>query len=256
MPPIVLLTDFGSLDTYVGVMKGVIAGIAPEAPILDLLHEIPLGDVRLGALLLDASLDAFPPGSVFCCVVDPGVGTSRRALAARVGPYTLVGPDNGLLSLAWARLTPARVFEIAERRYLRERVSRTFHGRDVFAPVAARIAGGLEIEALGPRVEDPVELRLPEPRPEAGGWRGEILRIDRFGNAITNLDAALARPGVRLRVAEHAFPLRETYGEASPGEPLALVGSSDRIELALNGENAVRRLGLRIGDAVLLEIDP
>src|ERR1700687_3172198 len=192
-PIIALLTDFGLRDHYAGTMKGVALGICPDATLVDISHDVPAHDVVAGALELAACYRYFPPGTVFLVVVDPGVGSTRRGIAAEAGEYRFVGPDNGVLSLVFDETPPRRVVELTERRYARPTVSRTFEGRDRFAPAAAWLAKGTDVGALGRpagAIQRLAGARLEVPRPEIDANRivGEVLRVDRFGNLITNID--------------------------------------------------------------------
>jgi S-adenosylmethionine hydrolase len=235
--PIALLTDFGLTDPYVGVMKGVIATIAPGVPTVDVTHGVPPQDVRVGALFLDAAWPHFPAGTVFLCVVDPGVGTARRPVVARAGERWFVGPDNGLFTL----LPDPEVRAIVAAAPL---PSRTFHGRDLFAPVAARLA--LTQAFDGPLVGDPVRLAIPAPR----GDRGEVLYVDHYGNCVTNLPG---RDDGLVRVGERRLRVVRAYGEAALGEAVALTGSTDRLELAVRDGDAANELQIAPGEEVSWE---
>lgn len=238
MPPVALLTDFGVTDPYVGIMKGVIAGVAPDVPVIDVTHGVPPQDVRTGALFLDAAWPYFPESTVFVCVVDPGVGTPRRPLAASAAGRLFVGPDNGLLSLL-----PRAVYrELAAPWGLPTR-SRTFHGRDLFAPAAARLAAGTDISRAGPVVDDIVRLRLPVP----DGDTGEVLWIDTYGNAVTNLPG---KDAGHVVVGEQSLPVVRAYGEVPVGTAVALTGSTGRLEVSVREGNAAQRLGLRVGSKI------
>lgn len=241
MAPIALLTDFGLVDPYVGAMKGVLASLAPGAPVLDVTHGVPPQDVRVGALFLDAAWPWFPEGTVFVCVVDPGVGTRRRPIVARAAGRLFVGPDNGLLGL----LPDPEVREITAP-WGHPSPSRTFHGRDLFAPVAARLAGGAAFEDVGPLVTDPVRVLLPVPVDGAG----EVLYVDHYGNAVTNLAGV---DGGVVRVREVRAPVVHTYAAAGPGEAVALTGSTGRLEIAVRDGHAARELGLAPGTPVSWE---
>jgi len=257
-PLITFLSDFGREDWFVGVVHGVIHEHFPRAKVIDLTHEIPPGHVAHAAFVLEAAAPDFPPGTIHLAVVDPGVGTDRRALAAAARGQHFVGPDNGLLE--WALGDAAhRVHEIRERRYLRSSVSPTFHGRDVFGPVAAHLAAGVRIEQLGPAVHDPERLPPCAPRREGSDLVGQVMFFDRFGNALTNLTWRVlesAFPGVpegrfEVRVAGRTLRgLTRTYGHSAPGTLVALMGSSGRLEIAQVGGDAAARLGLGAGDAV------
>lgn len=241
---IVLLTDFGLKDHYVGVMKGVIAGICPEARVIDLTHEIPPQDVRAGAFVLGVSYRYFPEGSVFVGVVDPGVGTARRGLLLQAGSYYFVGPDNGLFSWVVKKEGCRQAVELTNRRYFRPEISRTFHGRDIFAPVAAHFACGVPLREFGPEIQKLVMLPWPEVKKEGTILKGAVIYVDRFGNLITNITEDMLRlPVKRILYQGVEVPFLETYGLAAPGEPLALIGSEGFLEIAVAGGSAARRLG-------------
>src|SRR5436190_10950586 len=187
-PVIALLSDFGTRDHYAGTMKGVMIGICPDVTFVDISHEITPHDVMEGALQLAASCRYFPAGTIFLAVVDPGVGSSRRGIAAEAGDYRFVAPDNGVLTAALRDLPPKRVVELTERRYARSTVSRTFEGRDRFAPAAAWMAKGIQLSALGRAAGAVQRLELSKPSVADDRVVGEVLRVDRFGNLITNID--------------------------------------------------------------------
>jgi S-adenosylmethionine hydrolase len=257
-PVIALLTDFGNRDHYAGTMKGVALGICAEATLVDISHDVAAGDVLGAALELAAAYRYFPAGSIFLVVVDPGVGSSRRGLAAEAGAYRFVAPDNGVLSIAFDQDPPKRVVELSEARYARPTVSRTFEGRDRFAPAAAWLATGIELTALGPPAGAVHRLEIPRPRDTADGLEGEVVRVDRFGNLITNIDRQLFE---RL-AAGHPLVVRigslliskvvSHYAESPPGELCALFGSTDHLEIAANGASAAADLGAGRGTTVYL----
>jgi S-adenosylmethionine hydrolase len=257
-PVIAILSDFGSRDHYAGTMKGVILGICPEATIVDVTHEIAAHDVLEGALQLAATYRYFPTGTVFLVVVDPGVGSARRGIAAEAGDYRFVAPDNGVLTVALRETPPRKVVELSERRYAMPTVTRTFEGRDRFAPAAAWIAKGTQLAALGRPVTD--YQRIDVPAVDAGGavLSGMVLHVDRFGNLVTNIDRrtfeAFAKHGpIRLVAGGHPVDrLVSTYAEIGPGEVCALFGSSDHLELAANADSAAEKLGL--GRRAVVEI--
>ncbi len=258
MSIITLTTDFGTKDWFVGTLKGVILKLNPKARIVDLTHEISPGDIRAGAFALRAACRFFPRGTIHVAVVDPGVGSRRRALAIQTDDYSFVGPDNGVLSFAVAgqKLREIRSLETAD--YLLEPVSRTFHGRDVFAPVAAHLSRGVSIRKLGPRLQTFIRLRWPEPRAHATSIEGEVVYIDRFGNAITNLDmaalAALGADALEVRLGgKRVCPVAEFYGSVPTGRSAAVLGSGGLLEIAVNGGSAAQRLKLRIGDRVIAQ---
>ena len=257
--PIVSFTsDFGLSDWFVGVVHGVVHGVCPEARVVDLTHDIPPGHVARAAFVLEAAARDFPPGAVHLVVVDPGVGTDRRALVVGARGQWFVGPDNGVLEWALSD-RGARAHAATETRFFRRPVSRTFHARDVFAPVAARLACGEPIESFGPRIADPVRIPRAMPRREDGRLVGRVMFVDHFGNALTNLteqDLAGAFPGVgearlEVTVGSRVFRgLARAYGDAKVGTLLAILGSSGRIEIAQVSGDASARLGLGEGDEV------
>ena len=255
MPVIALLTDFGTRDHYVGAMKGVLVSVCPDATLVDITHEIEPQDVLGAALALEAAHTYFPPGSVFLVIVDPGVGTSRRPLAADAGGYRFVGPDNGVLSrvVHGQRHEPARIVELKEKKFARATVSKTFEGRDRFAPAAGWLARGTALEALGPAVVDPVLLEVPVAKVTPAAIEGEVLRVDRFGSLITNIDerllSTLRSPRVTI-AGRDVGPIVSTYADADPGALCALLGSTGHLEIAVNRGDAAQALAARRGVAV------
>jgi S-adenosylmethionine hydrolase len=252
-PVIAFLTDFGTQDHYAGTMKGVVLGICPDATLVDVTHDIPAHDVMAGALELAASYKYFPAGTIFVVVVDPGVGSARRGLAADTGDYRFVAPDNGVLT-AVLRETPAKkIVELTERRYARPTVSRTFEGRDRFAPAGAWLAKGIQLAALGRPVTDIQRLEIPEPQSSADTIRGVVVRVDRFGNLVTNLDRKLVErlaqnAGVVIDAGGQAIGrLVATYAELPADGVGALFGSTDHLELAAPSASAAERLGIGRG---------
>jgi len=240
---ITLTTDFGLRDPFVGIMKGVLLSICPSARLVDLTHDVPPQDVLAGGLALEAATPFFPAGTVHLAVVDPGVGTARRPIAVRVGGYYLVGPDNGLFTFALERDGWAAV-ALAAPEYRLAEVSRTFHGRDIFAPAAAYLASGVPLERLGPAVSEPERLRWPGCRLEGDELVGEVLDADRFGNLLTSIPAArlaeIPGPGaVALEVAGRRLrgPLG-AYAEGGDGEPAVIVGSTGRLEIFVKAGSA------------------
>jgi hypothetical protein len=254
---ITLLTDFGTSDTFVGQMKGMIARIAPEAQVVDLSHEVPAQDIAAAAILLADAVDAFPDNTVHVAVVDPGVGTERAALAVDLGRFKFVGPDNGLITPLLdsgavryaAKLDPARLKP--------KRRSHTFHGRDVFAPAAAYLARGDRPTDLGEHVRTIVTLDLPQPDITDERVVAHVLLIDHFGNLITDLreDALLpwGEKDAPLQIDAAGTPiggLRRTFADVAESEPVAYIGSSGRLEVAVRNGHAGRVLGLKRGDAI------
>ena len=257
MSIITLTTDFGVADWFVGTMKGVILGIQPRAHLVDITHEIPAGDIRAGAFALAASHGFFPRGTVHVAVVDPGVGSRRRAIAVRTMNYFFVGPDNGDLSLALAREKIKALHRITNEQFCLHSVSNTFHGRDVFAPVAANLSNGLPIGKVGASIKEFVKLSWPEPQRSANSIKGEIAYIDRFGNAITNIgNAALTSPvegSCEIIVkGKRLCALQRFYQAVAHGDPVAVPGSSGFLELAVNGGSAANKFKLKVGEAVIL----
>jgi S-adenosylmethionine hydrolase len=246
-PIVTLLTDFGTADGYVGQMKGVILTHAPGAALVDITHDIAPQDVTHARFVVDGYWRRFPPGTVHLVVVDPGVGTPRAALAVAADHRFLVGPDNGVLSAA-LRHEGAHVVSID----VPHGASPVFHGRDVFAPAAAALAEGTPMGQLGAELRAPVCLDWPVPRPnELGQLEGEVIAVDRFGNAITNLDGAVAA-GARVNVNTSELGVLRTYGDVEPGQSLALVGSGGLIEIAVREGSAAQRFGLQRGTKVTL----
>lgn len=260
MRPIVLCTDYGLHDEFVGICHGVIARIAPEARVIDLTHAIPRQDVFRGAVVLSRAVSFFPSDSVFCAVVDPGVGSERRGVAVRTlaGPL-LVGPDNGLLSPAWEALGGvAAAHEVISAEIVLHPVSRTFHGRDVFAPAAAHLAAGLPLARVGPPV-DPVDLRaieLPGPMVAPGAVGGRVTGIDGFGNVQLNVTVEhLAAAGIadRLAIGAARLPLVGIFADLTEHTLGAIVDSQGFIALVVNKGSAAEALRLLEGAAVVIE---
>ena len=255
-PVIALLSDFGTRDHYAGTMKGVMLGICPEATLVDITHDVPAHDVVDAALQLAAACRYFPAGTIFLAVVDPGVGSARRGLAVEAGDYRFVAPDNGVLTLALRDVPPKKIVELTERRYARPTVSRTFEGRDRFAPAAAWLAKGIQLTALGRPVADYQRAEIPQPEVTDTGVRGVVLRIDRFGNAVTNIDRRTFETAARAKSVQVSADGRQvqqivaTYAEIPAGGIGALFGSTDHLELAANGGSAAEQLGIARGARV------
>lgn len=250
MARITLLTDFGTRDGYVGAVKGVISAIFPGVFLDDISHDLDQGDVRGASLALERYWDRFARGTVHFAVVDPGVGTGRRALAVEVERRFLVVPDNGLATPILASDRPWRAVELEPGAYLKPPESRTFHGRDLFAPAAAYLARGIHLSRLGSPVSDPVLLSQPAVRREAEGVIGEVIVRDRFGNLVTNLDGGLLDGASEVEIAGRCIPVRQTYGEVEPGELLALANSDRRVEVAARDDSAARLLDVEEGASV------
>jgi S-adenosylmethionine hydrolase len=261
-PLVALLSDFGTRDHYAGTMKAVVASVCPDATLIDITHDIPPHDVLTGALELAASYRYFPAGTVFLVVVDPGVGSARRGLAAEAGDYKFVAPDNGVLSAVFRELPPKRIVELTERKYARPTVSRTFEGRDRFAPAAGWLAKGIGLTSLGRALHDYQKLAVPDPTVGDGTITGEVLRVDRFGNLISNIeqrtfDQFARGMAIAITVAgRDVTRVVAAYAEAAPGEVCALFGSSDHLEIAVNAGSAAEVLGLGRGAAVVVKREP
>jgi S-adenosylmethionine hydrolase len=271
---IALLTDFGEQDVYVGIMKGVINGIAPHANVIDLTHTIPPGDIPQAAFELYRAVPYFPSGTIFLAVVDPGVGTARRPVALSWPEQICVGPDNGIFTYLLATSGEPTTVELRSSAYRLEEVSNTFHGRDIFAPAAAHLVCGVELEELGPPAKD--LLRIPLPRLELIEGPlvlGEVLHADRFGNFITSIGvlrmegedvllepwlphcppARLPAAGLRLRLPNSVYlSISSTYADVSPGEAVAYIGSLGLLEIAVNQARAVNLLPITAGQEVVL----
>ncbi len=253
-PTVALLTDYGTSDSYVAELKGAILGANPSASILDLTHEIEAYDIREGAYLLSRAASMFPKGTTFVVVVDPGVGTPRRPIAMRTATgKTFVGPDNGLFSLVMKSEGPCETHALTETKLWRTAdPSTTFHGRDIFGPVAGRLAGGVSLAALGPRVDDPVTLDFPAAKDDGGVLRGIVLHVDHYGNVATNIPAAMVKANAYV-VNGTVFPRARTYGEVPVGAPVLVVDSTGFAELALNQKSLGQTGTWRAGTALTFE---
>ena len=259
MAIITLLTDFGTRDGYTAAMKGVILGIAPGATLVDITHEVAPQDVAEAAFVLSTCWRCFPPGTIHVVVVDPGVGSERRRIGVSAERHLFVAPDNGVLSMALVGASLQRMVSLENDRLFLPAVSATFHGRDVFAPVAAHLANGTPLAQAGPPVPDLVRLPQAAPRPAGtDAWEGEVVAVDRFGNLITNIPEALVG-GRHTRVSlcgkeiEGVVPY---YAQTQPGELLALIGSSGSLEVAVNQGSAAGRLGAGRGTPVRVTTAP
>ena len=253
---ITLTTDFGEGSPYVAQMKAVILTIHPQATLIDITHSISPQDIRYGALVLDDVAPRFPAATMHVCVVDPGVGTGRKIVYAGIGDQQFIAPDNGLLSLVARRFPTSDVIAVESRRYWREPVSSTFHGRDILAPVAAHVSRGVAPGQLGPRHSDLVQLSWPAVWSSARSLTGAVLAVDHFGNLVTNITRAMISPelpcqDVRVACGGHACDaLVQTYGDATPGQLVALFGSADRLEIAVTNGSAAQRLGVEANTPV------
>ena len=255
-PVIAFLTDFGATDVYVGVMKGVVLGICPDAALVDVTHDLAAQDIHHGAHALAAAYPHFPSGTVFVVVVDPGVGSARRGVAAEFGGYRFVAPDNGVLTPAFDELGAGRVVALENPRYRRAVVSRTFEGRDRFAPAAAWLAKGVPLEALGPAVMDPQRITLSRPEIRDTSIEAHVIHVDRFGNLITDLSATVLQrfvgsDRVRIEVGGTSIDrISGTYSDVAAGDICAVIGSTDAMEIACRDGSAASRLGVGRGAIV------
>ncbi|MCY3713170.1 MAG: SAM-dependent chlorinase/fluorinase [Gemmatimonadetes bacterium] len=261
MSVITLLTDFGLSDAFVGTMKGVILGICPEARIVDLSHEITPQRIEEGAFVLRTAYAYFPEGTVHVAVVDPGVGGTRRALIVETSRHRFVGPDNGIFAHVYAREADLRVVSVTEPRFMLPEISNTFHGRDVFAPVAAHLALGAPVSDFGPEIADYETGTVTKPMAHEGGINGRVLHIDRYGNIITDIGDSLFLEKTRdkrfrIRLADFVLDrVSASYDEVAAGAALAILDSAGLLEIAVNGGNAAEKLGVSTGDRVDVEVE-
>jgi S-adenosyl-L-methionine hydrolase (adenosine-forming) len=258
MSIITLTTDFGPGSPYVAMTKGVILSLCPTANIVDIAHDIPPQDIRRAALLLDEVADWYPAATIHVVVVDPGVGTDRALVYARIGEHHYLAPDNGLLSRRASRTPPTKIIRLSNPEHWLPQVSNTFHGRDILAPVAARLASGLDPDQLGTPMDRLTSLEWQEVRVSSSRIDGCVIEIDTFGNLITNIttNALAGRPTDRRACIVcniyETWGVHRAYGEQVNGTFVALIGSSDRLELAIVGDNAAKRLGVGVGTPVTI----
>lgn len=257
---ITLCTDFGTRDAYVAALKGVLLGRCPGAVLVDLTHEIPPQDIHEAAIFLAGCYSHFPAGTVHAVVIDPGVGSERLPIAVSAGNQYFVCPDNGVLTLVLRAHPVEAAHLISTPAHRLEPLSATFHGRDLFAPAAAYLAGGGEIAELGPGIEVLKRLEMPEPEPIGEGpWTATIVHVDRFGNCISNLHERILSQnqvsGIIWR-GQHLDRLCRTYADVEPGTPMILWGSSGYLEIAVAGGHAAARLGLGRGDQIMVTSHP
>ena len=260
MTVITLTTDFGLRDSYVAIMKGVILSICPSVRIIDISHEVRKFDVLSGAFILASAFSYFPKGTIHVGVVDPGVGTERKAIAIKTKNYFFIGPDNGLLTLASKIDGIVEIRLIENEELFLQNVSSTFHGRDIFAPVAAHIARGVKVEEIGRRIDDFINLSLEFGKIEEGKIKGKIVHIDRFGNLITSIEGKLLLDmidyggKVTMELGDEHFelPLLKSYGYAKEGDLLLTIGGSGFVEISVNKGSAFKRLGASVGEKVIL----
>lgn len=255
MPIVTLLSDFGTREGFVAAMKGVILSVAPQAALVDATHDIEPGDIEAAAFVLAQYWDLYPPGTVHLAVVDPGVGSDRKALVLTASRRFVVAPDNGIITRLVAAAGDWRCVEATERRFLRPNPSPTFHGRDVFAPVAAHLASGVPADQLGPPLGHPVLLEIESPVREESRLQGRIVHIDRFGNLITDIPAAWLDAGWRIQLGKYDVGrVRRTYSDVAVGELVAVVGSLGTLEIAVRGGSAWGVTGTGRGEAVIATV--
>jgi S-adenosylmethionine hydrolase len=246
---ITLTTDFGESDPYVAMMKGVILSINPDAKIIDISHQIPGGSIQEGGLIIKESYTYFPSGTVHVGVVDPGVGGKRRPIAVLIDNYFFVGPDNGLFSTIIETQAHRDVIHLNETKYWMHSISHTFHGRDIFAPVAAHLSLGVNLFRMGEKIDNPTLFAYPLPHKNNSDLVGEIIRVDHFGNLITNitrehLSPFLASKDLIIKVDRLTLKkISTTYNDVLEGQPLAIIGSSNVLEIAVNMGRAIDYLG-------------
>jgi S-adenosyl-L-methionine hydrolase (adenosine-forming) len=257
MPVITLLTDFGLRDGYVGVMKGVIWKICPDAQIADITHFIPPQNIRQGAVALARTVKYFPCGTVHIAVVDPGVGTSRKPLAAEVDGHYYIGPDNGLFSLVFqeaeSRGLKCRFYSLDKPEFWLPEISRVFHGRDIFAPAGAHLAKGVPLEAMGSPLKDPLRLSNPEPKLQGNAWIGEVFTIDNFGNIATNISSRhlQGKSAATVKIGGETIDgMIQTFEDRPAGNLAAMIGTEDDLIISVVRGNAAERLHIKPGDPV------
>jgi hypothetical protein len=253
---ITLLTDFGLEDPYVGIMKGVIQTRLPGALCVDLTHQVPPQNVAVAAYHLESAYRYFPPRTVHCCVVDPGVGSGRSVLAVSFEDFLFLAPDNGVLSRVLSREGARKMVRVENTGFFLKRVSRTFHGRDIFAPVAAALASGVPLEELGPETGNMKRVEPPRPRKLRGEViEGEVAARDRFGNLVTNIPGSLLPKDPEIRIMKRVIPgLSSSYAERGPGELLGVIGSTGYLEISINRGDAAA--SLRAGPGTPVRVAP
>lgn len=260
---ITLTTDFGSTDSYVGAMKGVMLSIGPHIRFVDITHQVSPQNIYQAAYIVQTFYEHFPPGTVHLIVIDPGVGSERRAIALQTPQGIFVAPDNGVLTFVWRESLTlwgrsyCQVVELTEQRFWRQHISNTFHGRDIFAPVAAHLASGAALSEMGVSCDGITESALEQPlKGRDGALVGRIIHVDHFGNCITNItphhleQAGISHDLVVEIIDQRISRLQRTYADGAVGMLIVLIGSSDRLELAVRNGNAAQTLGVGIGDIV------
>jgi S-adenosyl-L-methionine hydrolase (adenosine-forming) len=255
LPVITLLTDFGTADYFAGAVKGALLSVNPLAVIADITHEVPPQDIECGAFTLLASYQSFPPGTIHVAVVDPGVGSARRPIVVEANKQFFVGPDNGIFTYIYDREPSHRTFHITAEKYFRQPASATFHGRDIFAPVAAALSKGGKPECFGSLITDEIRLKNslnPEVK-KNGEVQGRIIHVDRFGNCITNITREVFHGGARLLVKGSVIrSFKDFYGDGGGKEPFGIWGSAGFLEVSVNGGSAAESLRVKRGDKVVL----
>lgn len=251
---ITLTTDFGLSDPYVAMMKGVMLSINPQAKLIDISHQISAGSILQAGSLIHESYPYFPKGTIHVGVVDPGVGSRRRLIALNAEDHFFVGPDNGIFWPVIKNLSQVKIIQLTQARYFLHHISRTFHGREIFAPVAAHLSSGVKLEMFGDKITDPVSISLPEPRQKDGFLYGQVMRVDNFGNLISNiggseLDHFLQSSQPIIEVGRVVITkMSSIYADADEGEPLAQINSSDLLEIAVNMGRASEYIGVDAGE--------
>jgi S-adenosylmethionine hydrolase len=249
-PIVTLTTDFGTRDFYVAAMKAVLIRHCPDVRLIDVTHSVPPQDILCGSITLERAVDGFPPGTIHLAVVDPGVGTDRRLLIVELNRQLIICPDNGLITWSWRRLGPGKAHEVTRRP---ASSSATFHGRDILAPIASLLAAGESLTKLSQPIDDPVLLATS---PACMNETGRVIHIDHFGNATTNVlhDVIREQPVKQVAVkGRKVGKIRRTYWDVAPGKPLALIGSSGLLEIAIRDGSAAAELKIRVGDEVRVE---
>ena len=257
---ITLVTDFGTDDYFVGAMKGVILSVNSGAALIDITHEIPPQDIHAAAFTLLACYRSFAQGTIHVAIVDPGVGSTRRPILVVAGGYFFIGPDNGIFSYVLDNEADQTIFHITSEQFVRKPLSTTFHGRDVFAPVAAALSTGLSTDSFGPQINDPVKLPALKPVVGSNGKvSGRIIHIDRFGNCVTNIDRSSLSGNQPIRVTvkgKRVEAFREFYGEVGAGKkPFVIWGSAGFLEVSARNRSAARLLGAERGDAIVVRVE-
>ncbi len=253
---ITLTSDFGLVDSYVAQMKGVILSINPSSTIVDITHEISKFNIQTGAFMLASAAPCFPNGTIHVAIVDPGVGTKRRALLIETKQGYFIGPDNGLLVLAAERQGITGIYELTNPKYMLPEISGTFHGRDVFAPAAAHLEKGVKPARFGPRVDEPVLPEFVQVRHEKDFIICRVLHVDSFGNIITNLkkaDVPSENLNIKIQDTQLKLKLKKSYGETKPKDTMALIGSHGFLEIAVNRGNAAEKYRIKMGTEITVK---